>query len=152
MMRTIRMAVLIAASIVVISGCGSSNSKLSYSAFSNAASAICLSSGSQIKAAGNQATDTANAASASALSKALTLSQKAVSKLKALSGPSSLQSARDTLTTNLDSQNSAIQAAITAAKAGNHSAYISALKNVGALNRQSNTLGSKLGAAGCAKG
>jgi hypothetical protein len=124
---------------------------LSYSAFSNAADAICTSTGSQIKAAGNKATSTANAASATALSTALAISQKGLAKLKALQGPSSLQSARDALAANLSSQNSAIQTAITAAKAGDQSGYVSALKGLPPLSQQANTLGSKLGAASCAK-
>jgi hypothetical protein len=151
MMRTIRIAMLVAGSVVLISGCGSSNSKLSYSAFSDAAGKICTTAGSQIKAAGNGATQTANAASATALGKALSVSQKAISQLKALSGPGSLQSARDAFAANLSSQNSSIQSAITAAKSGNQSAYVAAIKSVAVADQQGNLLGSKLGAAGCAK-
>lgn len=151
-MRIIRIAVLVAGSVVLISGCGSSNSKLSYSAFSDAAGKICASTSAQIKAAGDQATSTANAASASALSKALSVSQTGVSKLKALSGPSSLQSARDAFDANVASQNAAIQSAITAAKAGDQSAYIAAVKSIKPLNQAANALGSKLGAPSCARG
>jgi hypothetical protein len=149
-MRIFFVGVLVVGSLAILSGCGSSSSKLSASAFSNAANKICTTENTEAKSAGAGVTATANAASAASLAKLIAISNKNVVKLKALSGPSALESARDTFVAAVNKDAAFAQKAETAAKAGNQAEYIAAAKATNAGNAQTNRDGSKLGAPACA--
>lgn len=148
-MRKLLAGIMVVAAMAIISGCGSSNSKLSYSAFSNAAGKICTGVNAQSKAAGSLTT-TANAANAATLTKVISISNKALTKLKALQGPSALESARDTFAGDITAQTTLFQKAATAAKAGNQAEYVADAKSASAANQTTNTDASKLGAPSCA--
>jgi hypothetical protein len=150
-MRLIRLAIPIVGSLVLIAGCGSSNSKLSYSAFSDAANALCKSGNAQVKASGS-ATSTANAANADTIDKVIKVANDTISKFKALSGPAALESARDVVVTDLGQTVTSAQAASSAARSGNQPAYDAAVKQLGSQDRQTNTDSSKLGAPDCTHG
>ena len=151
-MRVLRLLVPIAGSLALLTGCGgSSNRRLSYSAFSSAADAICKGAGVQSAAAGSL-TATASGANAEVLDKVIAAMRDGVTKLKALEGAPGLESARDTLVNDLDQQLSLGQAASNDARSGNQAGYVSAATEVAALSQQANVDGSRLGAPDCAKG
>jgi hypothetical protein len=137
-------------SLLILTGCGgSSNSSLSYSAFSNAANKICTQLNNETKATAG-ASNKANAASAVAIQKVLTNSNGSIAKLKALNGPSALNTAMTTFVGKVESASVFAKQAITAAKAGNQSAYVAAARKLGATNDPTDTAASKLGAPACA--
>lgn len=150
-MRRFRLAIPLVGSLVVIAGCGgSSNSKLSYAAFSSAADKICSSANSQTKSIGAGVTDQATPANAAKIDKVVPIAQDALKKFEALKGPDSLQAAAQTTVDNLNQQIKAAQDASNAAKAGNQAAYDAALQQLQSLSQQSKVAGSKLGAKNCA--
>ena len=149
-MRTFFVGLLLVGSLAILSGCGgSSNSKMSYSAFSNAANKICRSADTQNKAV-TGATQTANAASAAGIGKDVTITDKAISQLKALSGPGALASARDTFVAQGNATVVLAKKAEAAAKAGNQADYTTAINALAATNSASNASGSQMGAPACA--
>jgi hypothetical protein len=142
---------LVTGSLLILTGCGgSSNSSLSYSAFSNSANKICTQLNNDTKQAGGGVSNKANAASAAAIQKILTASNGSIAKLKALNGPSALNTAMTTFVGKVESSSVFAKQAITAAKAGNQSAYVAAAKKLGAANDPTDTAASKLGAPACA--
>lgn len=143
---------LVTGSLLILTGCGgSSNSSLSYSAFSNSANKICTQlNNDDTKQAGGGVSNKANAASAAAIQKILTASNGSIAKLKALNGPSALNTAMTTFVGKVESSSVFAKQAITAAKAGNQSAYVAAAKKLGAANDPTDTAASKLGAPACA--
>ena len=148
-MRTFFVGLLIAGSLALLSGCGgSSNSKLSYSAFSNAANKICTTANSQDKAV-KGTSGTANAASAAGIGKVVTIDDKALSQLKALSGPGALETARDTFIAATKSSVVLAEKAEAAAKAGNQTDYVSAVKALAASDKASKPAANSLGAPAC---
>jgi hypothetical protein len=150
-MRYIKLGGGLLASLAILSGCGSSNSTLSYSAFSNAADKICSSTTSEVGALNLNSDQQASPSAASALSKALADGNAAISKLKALKGPSALESTLGTFVGNYQQQAAAIQSMISAAKSSDQSGYVSAGQTLSSLEQQGNADGSQLGAASCAK-
>jgi hypothetical protein len=141
---------LVTGSLLILSGCGgSSNSALSYSAYSNAANKICTQLNNETKSAGS-ASNKADAASAAAIQKILTNSNASIAKLKALNGPSALNTAMTTFVGKVEAASAFAKQAVTAAKAGNQSAYVAAAKQLGATNDPTDTAASKLGAPACA--
>jgi hypothetical protein len=149
-MRAFSVGLLIAGSLAILSGCGgSSNSKLTSSAFSSAANKICSNANSQAKAVkGTSAT--ANAASAAAIGKIVTIDDKALSQLKALSGPGALESARDRFIAETKSSAVLAEKAEAAAKAGNQTDYVSAVKALSASDQASKPAADRLDAPACA--
>jgi len=149
-MRKFTVGLLIAGSLAILSGCGgSSNSKLSYSAFSNAANKIC----STATKAGNAiqgGSSTANAASAAGIGKLVTITNKALSQLKALSGGSALEAARDRFVAEGNTSVVLAKKAEAAATAGNQTEYVAAVQALSATDPVSNAAGSQLGAPACA--
>jgi hypothetical protein len=140
--------------VALLAGCGSSsssNSQLSYSAFSNAAEAICKTASGPAQAAISGVSATANAANAAKIDSAVKVVQAAVPKLTALSGPSSLESARDKFVSTTNQALALLQTAASNASSGNQAGYVSAITQVGPLLQQSNIEGSQLGAPNCAK-
>jgi excinuclease UvrABC ATPase subunit len=151
-MRRFRLVIPLLGSLVLIAGCGgSSNSKLSYAAFSAAADKICANANSQAKAF-QSVTLQATAANAAKIDKIVPIAQDAVKKFQALKGPDSLQAAAQTAINDLNQEIKAAQDASNAAKAGDQAAYDAALQQLAATAQQSNTDGSKLGAANCTHG
>jgi excinuclease UvrABC ATPase subunit len=149
--RRLRLAIPLVGSLVVIAGCGgSSNSKLSYAAFSAAADKICSNANAQSKSAGAGVTGEATAANAAKIDKIVPIAQDALKKFQALKGPDSLQAAAQTAEDNLNQQIKAAQDASTAAKAGDQAAYNAALLQLQSLSNSAKTAGSKLGAKNCA--
>ena len=152
-MRTFLTGLLIAGSLGILSGCGgSSNSALSYSAFSTAANTICKTGNGQANALGAKLTAKATPANAAIIQKEITLDTTAEAKLKALKGPAALQTARNTLVTEADTEIAAIKKVQAAAQSGNQSAYVAGAKALGPLGSQASLDGSKLGAPACATG
>ncbi len=150
-MRRFRLAIPLVGSLAVIAGCGgSSNSKLSYAAFSAAADKICSNANAQSKAAGSGVTAQATPANAAKIDKVVPIAQDALKKFQALKGPDSLQPATQATIDDLNQQIKAAQDASNAAKSGNQSAYIAALQQLQSLSQQSKVNGSKLGAKNCA--
>ncbi len=151
-MRRFRLAIPLVGSLVVIAGCGgSSNSKLSYAAFSAAADKICSSANASARAIG-QVTLTANAANAAKIDKVVSLANDAIKKFQDLSGPAALESVRDDVVSNLQAQVKTAQTASTAAKSGDNTTYTAALEQLSQQSKAANTTGSKLGAANCTHG
>jgi hypothetical protein len=142
---------LVTGSLLILTGCGgSSNSSLSYSAFSNSANKICAQINKQTSAAGTEATNKATPANAAKIQKVLDLSNAAIAKLKALKGPSALNTAMTAFTGDVDHASGFASQAITAAKAGDQKAYIAAATKLSATNNATDTAGSGLGAPACA--
>ncbi len=151
-MRTFRLAMPLIASLVLIAGCGgSSNSKLSYAAFSAAADKICSSANSSAKSIGG-VTSQATPANAPKIDKVINLANAAIKKFQALQGPPALESARDAVVSDLQAQVKTAQAASTAAKNSDQTTYTAALEQLQQQSQAANTLGSKLGAANCTHG
>jgi hypothetical protein len=150
-MRAIQLGGALLASVALLTGCGSSNSKLSYSAFSNAADKICASTTSEIAGLRLNNIQQANSAAAGTLSKALADGDGAISKFKGLSGPSALQSDMSSYVGNYEQQAAVIRTMISAAKSGDQSAYVKGAQSLGALEAQRNAQGAQLGAPDCAK-
>jgi hypothetical protein len=150
-MRRVALLLAVAGVTALLAGCGSSNKSLSYSGFSNAADKICQTVTSQTKAAG-QLTATPNAANAKIISKVVSAADSGIGKLKALKGPSALETARDAFVATVQQETNSANAMISAAKAGNESGYVSAAQQLNGIDQQSNLDGSKLGAPDCAKG
>ncbi len=151
-MRRFRLVIPLLGSLVLIAGCGgSSNSKLSYAAFSAAADKICANANSQAKAFQGVTTQ-ATAANAAKIDKIVPIAQDAVKKFQALKGPDSLQAAAQTAINDLNQEIKAAQDASNAAKAGDQAAYDAALQQLATTSQQSNADGSKLGAANCTHG
>jgi hypothetical protein len=151
-MRRFRLAIPLIASLLVIAGCGgSSNSKLSYAAFSAAADKICSNANSQSSSVGSGVTTDATAANAAKIDKVVSVAQDALKKLEALKPPDALQPAAQAVINDLNQEIKAAQDASNAAKAGNQAAYVAALQQLQSLTHQSSTDGSKLGAPNCAK-
>lgn len=151
-MRRFRLAIPLVGSLVLVAGCGgSSNSKLSYAAFSAAADKICSNANSQAKAFQGISTQ-ATAANAEKIDKVVPIAQDAVKKFHALKGPDSLQAAAQASINDLNQEIKAAQDASNAAKAGDQAAYETAIQQLAVSSQQSNTDGSKLGAANCTHG
>ena len=151
-MRTFVTGLLVAGSLLILSACGgSSNSKLSYSAFSTAANKICKAENAQSAAAGGGATAAATPANAAALKKVLAVSDKSLAKLKALSGPSALVAAKNTFVDDVTANSAIARKAITAATNRDQAAYTAAFKQLQATSSQTNADASKLGAPVCAQ-
>jgi hypothetical protein len=141
---------LVTGSLLILTGCGgSSNSSLSYSAFSNAANKICTQLNNETKSSAS-ASNKADATSAAAIQKILTNSNASIAKLKALNGPSALNASMTTFVGKVEAASEFAKQAVTAAKAGNQSAYVAAAKKLGATNDPTDTAASKLGAPACA--
>jgi hypothetical protein len=141
---------LVTGSLLILTGCGgSSNSALSYSAFSNSANKICTQLNNETKSSAS-ASNKADAASAAAIQKILTNSNASIAKLKALNGPSALNASMTTFVGKVEAASVFAKQAVTAAKAGNQSAYVAAAKKLGATNDPTDTAASKLGAPACA--
>lgn len=151
-MRRFRLAIPLIGSLLVIAGCGgSSNSKLSYAAFSSAADKICSNANSAARANGRVSTQ-ATPANAAKINKVIDLANNAIKKFQALQGPAALQSARDEVVSDLQAQVKTAQTASTAAKNGDQTTYDAALQQLAQQSTAANTLGSKLGAANCTHG
>jgi hypothetical protein len=151
-MRRFRLAIPLVGSLVVIAGCGgSSNSKLTYAAFSAAADKICSSANSGARSIGRVSTQ-ATPANAPKIDKVISLANDAIKKFQALNGPAALESARDEVVADLQAQIKTAQAASTAAKNSDQTTYTAALEQLVQQSQAANTLGSKLGAANCTHG
>jgi hypothetical protein len=148
-MPVARVAVLIAGSLAILTGCGSSNSTLSYSAFSDAANKICIAADSQTKAAGHLS-PAGTAADVSKLNKVASIVNDSVSKLNALKGPSALVATRDTYVADLKAVAAKLGDAASAAKAGDQAGYKKTVLEVPSVTSKGKAEGSKLGAAKCA--
>lgn len=81
--------------------------------------------------------------------KLVTIDDKAISQLKALSGPGALDSARDAFVAEGKSSTALAMKAETAAKTGNQTDYTSAVKALVATDQASDPAASKLGAPAC---
>jgi excinuclease UvrABC ATPase subunit len=151
-MRRFRLTIPLIGSLVVIAGCGgSSNSKLSYAAFSSAADKICSTANSAAKTNG-QVTAQATPANAAKIDKVITLANDAIKKFQALSGPAALESVRDEVVANLQAEVKTAQAASTAAKSGDQTTYTAAIEQLAQQSQASNSIGAKLGASNCTHG
>ena len=152
-MRKTLAGLLVTGSLLILSGCGgSSNSALSYSAFSTAANKICTAENAASASASGGATNKATPANAAALKKVLKVSDKYIGQLKALSGPSALVAARNTFVSDVNANAAIATKAAAAAQSGNQQAYTAAVKQLVAGNGQTNDDASKLGAPVCAQG
>src|SRR3954469_20380783 len=142
----------VAAAALAVAGCGGGddNKTLSYSDFSQQANDICKSANDKVasldqKLSGRAATD---APVYDTLIPELESARNDISKLKP---PEELQADFDKFVAITGRQLEAAKKAQTQAKAGNQVAYIATIKATQPLSKQSNLLGSKLGAAECAK-
>jgi len=142
----------VACAVLVLAGCGgsssSSNGGLSSSAFSSAANAICKDVNTATNAAGqpSEPTDVESAASAATVLAAdVGFIQGADQKLKALSGPSALESARDAFVSKNEEGLTGLQAMMSAARSGDTAAYDAAAAKLEPLGQASGDLGAKLG-------
>ena len=152
-MRTTLAGCLATGSLLFLSGCGgSSNSALSYSAFSTAANTICKSENAAAAKIGAGATGQASPANAAVIRKLIAAGDASAAKLKTLNGPAALNTARDTLVTAVDANAVLAKRAAAAAQAGHQSQYIALVKQLAATDGPSNADGSKLGAPACATG
>jgi hypothetical protein len=151
-----RTAALSATAAVLLAGCGGgdgksdSNKTLSYSALSSEANTICKDTSAELKALGSPTGD-ATPENADLIDKGVAIQKKASAKLKDLKAPDKLKSTLDEFTANVDAQISGIEEAAKAARAGDQAAFLAAVKAVHPLDTKSDDLGSKLGAADCAK-
>ncbi len=151
-MRRFRLAIPLIGSLVVIAGCGgSSNSKLSYAAFSVAADKICSSSNSAAKSIG-AVTAQATPANAAKIDKVISVANDAIKRFQALDGPAALQSVRDEVVAQLQAQVKTAQAASNAAKSGDQTTYTAAIQQLAQQSSTANDIGSKLGAKNCTHG
>ena len=150
-MRTFIAGLLAVGTMVILSACGgSSNSKLSYSAFSTAANKICASANAQAKTIEKGSSAKATAANAAIFAKLITINNKVLSSLNALSGPSALTADRDKYTALLKTDSDIAAQVEAAAKSGDQASYITEANKLGATSGESDALGSKLGAPACA--
>jgi hypothetical protein len=138
---------MIGGSLALLSGCGSSSSKLSAAAFSSKINAICQTVNVQSK--NLQVSGTGGAQDTAALNKVVTLATGAVSKMKALSGPSSLEQARDDFVAEVNQEIAAVRKALAAQKAGNSAQYVSDLRQVAAIEQRGKADGTRLHAPAC---
>ena len=153
-MRKLGTLVPVIGVVVMLAGCGSSsssNSQLSYSAFSNAADTICKTATANGGSSLNGVSPTANATTGKAISSAVTAVEAAVPKLQALSGPSSLESVRDSFVSNTNKTITILKSAASAANSGDQTAFVAALQQAAPLVQTTNSEGSQLGAPNCAK-
>jgi len=131
----------VACAVLVLAGCGgsssSSNGGLSSSAFNTATNAAGQPS---------EPTDVESAASAATVLAAdVGFIQGADQKLKALSGPSALESARDAFVSKNEEGLTGLQAMMSAARSGDTAAYDAAAAKLEPLGQASGDLGAKLG-------
>jgi hypothetical protein len=128
------------------------NAELSSGGFRAAADAICKSSNAQVTATSSGISHEADAASATALGDVISILREGESELEALSGPRTLEAARDALVSALEQEISTAQSASAAAKAGKQASFDVALDRVAAETREAHADGSMLGAPDCAAG
>ena len=128
------------------------SAELSSSGFRAAADSICKSGNIQAITTSSGISHKADLASAAALGEVISILQEGESKLEALSGPRTLEAARDALVAALEQEISTAQSASTAARAGDQASFDSALDRVATETREAQADGSMLGAPDCATG
>lgn len=148
-MRTLRDLMAIAASLGILAGCGgASNTTLSYSAFSTAANSICKNTEAAAKAVGHASSLSGEVP---VFTKYATELQDAAAKLKALSGPAALESARDKVVSALDQLQTSLQNLISDARSDNQVAFQAAQARFQAP-AGAQAAASELGAPACSNG
>jgi hypothetical protein len=150
-MRFLSLGVLVAGALGLLSACGgSSNSSLSYSAFSNAANKICQDENVRASAAGT-VTSTADAANAAVIARLADIQQAGIGKLKALKGPTALESARDAFVSDLSQATAIAKSIADAAKSGDQSRFVSLGQQLTAGSTKRHNDGAQLGAPACSR-
>jgi hypothetical protein len=146
--RTLRNLMVIAASLGIVAGCGgTSNTTLSYSAFSTAANAICNNVGAEANALALATPLTSLSEARAKFTKLATDIQDAAAKLKALSGPAALESARDKLVSVIDQTLAIVQ---NMSNAGSEAAFNSEISRLHAAPN-AHQASSELGAPACSE-
>jgi hypothetical protein len=149
-----RMAALTATAAIALTGCGGdddkdSNRALSYDGFVAEANKICSEA--------NDATDAlditpeATTENADKLNQGLEATRQARDDLEGLDAPDELASARDAFVAKVDEQNAVIERGATAAQSEDQEGYEAALGEANEIGKETDELGSKLGAAECAE-
>ena len=140
----------IGAAGLTTAGCGgsSSNSGLSYSAFSQAANNICKDGDTALKAL-DSLHPTSLAGVVAPLKQGDSVIDGVIGKLQGLKGPSALTSARDTYVADFQQASSDIKSMISAAQSNSLSGFKSGALAFQALKGKAKTDGSKLGATAC---
>jgi hypothetical protein len=138
--------------VLGVAGCGGggsgSNKKLSYSDFSTQANDICKTANA--KSAGAKLTNDLKA-DAAVLDQQIPSVESALADFKKLNPPDELKADYDKFLSISDQQLASAKKARDAAKAGDQTGFVTALKAAAPLQAQSHAEGSKLGAAECAK-
>lgn len=134
-----------------VTGCGSNKNKSSsYSAFSAKANTVCKAATASLKPVsakltGNPKTD------AAVYDTLIPKLQAATDSFKALKPPSELKADFDKFNLLTQAQVEGAKKAQAAAKAGNRTTYIATVNSISVTSKKANLVGSKLGAAACAK-
>jgi hypothetical protein len=142
--------VVAAVAALGVAGCGggSSNKTLSYSDFSKQANDICKTTNA--KSQGQKLTNDLKA-DAVTLGNLIPQVESAIGQFHKLKPPAELKADFDQFLSISDQQLANAKKAQAAAQAGDKTGFIAALKATAPLQPQSHALGSKLGAAECAK-
>jgi hypothetical protein len=143
--------VVAAVAVLGVAGCGGSddsNKTLSYSDFSKQANEICKTAND--KSAGAKLTNDLKA-NAAVLDQQIPNVESALADFKKLNPPDELKPDFDKFLSISEQQLASAKKARDAAKAGDQTGFVAALKAAVPLQAQSHEAGSKLGAAECAK-
>ena len=149
-MSKIRLTVVAAAAALGVAGCGGddSNKALSYSDYGKKLDEVCATQNPKIKPLGEKLNgDPAN--DAPVYGEVIPLLEETRDKVKDLKAPDELKPDADKLASEVEQQITLAKQAETQAKAGDKTAYLGTVKELQALNNETDLTASKLGAGVC---